>query len=194
MKSTAFNYTDILAIRQWGGRFRNRVSVYINGNMPKNLPKYFQWGLGQRIQIRVFYDDIGQTQKRAMEIPKCWNCQTFDHGWKKCPKIRKARAIYIQQINSNFNLSKDQKDHLIRNWRHKSDHCGKCRKTGHSHTVCYGTEYCRHCHTDTHASDLKNPQCTYVMQTAMATLRFEYFYQKCINYSVLSTNPSNFEN
>ena len=42
MKSNAFNHTDILAVRQCGGRLRNRVSVYINGHMPNNLPKYFQ--------------------------------------------------------------------------------------------------------------------------------------------------------
>ena len=153
MKSTAFSHTDILALRQWGGRYRNRVSIYINGDLPNDLPKFFQWGLGHSIQIRVSYDDIGQTQKRAIELPKCWNCQALDHTWRKCPKIKKARAIYIQQVNSNINLSKDHKDHLIRTWRHKPDYCGKCGKTGHSHTVCYGSEYCRHCHTDTHGSD-----------------------------------------
>ena len=182
MKTTAFKHTDILAIRQWGGRYRNRISVYINGDMPNNLPKYFQLGIGQQIQIQVSYDDVGQTQKRAMELPKCWNWQTFDYTWRHCLKIKKERAIYIQQINSNFNLSKEQKHHLIRNWRYKPDYCRKCSKTSHSHTVCYGSENCRHCHSDTQRSYLKSTQCEYVMQTAMATLRFDYFYQKCMNF------------
>ena len=45
---------------------RQIIIRLIQKNHLMDLPKYFQWGLGQRIQIRVYYDDIGQTQKRAM--------------------------------------------------------------------------------------------------------------------------------
>ena len=185
---TDWTHRDILAVKKWNKRYPNRVSCFIKGSRPKDSPSYFKWNCTEKIQLRVFHDDINETQSRMFEIPKCWNCFEIGHDVYQCSEFKAARYNYRRKINANANLSPQDREQLMMKWRFVSNRCGKCGKKGHQAFECYGSEYCNLCKCDSHRSGGKSAVCKELKKIAIATYRFNWFFQMS---SLLSFNPTN---
>ena len=176
------DYKKLLAVRKWGKKYPNRVSCYIEGSQPPNLPKTIKWRFSQPINIDVANSKISPTQERAMKIPKCWACFTIGHNFYNCPIVGKERTKYNFKINKRTDLNNKQKRELISNWKYKPNKCTKCGQIGHTFNECKNDSYCVQCNEFGHNSGSKSIQCPKLIQFAIVSLKFDRFYQKCINY------------
>ena len=174
-----FDYRDILAVKKWGNKFKGRVSCYIKGHKPPYLPKHISIRRAKRIKLRVYQDEINETQKRALEISKCYACFQYGHNVIQCPTAQKERSKYIKEIVKRINISQQKRKELIKNWRFKPKLCSNCGHKKHDQENCPNKAYCIVCEEYGHKSGKKSLECKKLITLAKATLRFDSQFKKC---------------
>ena len=174
-----FDYRDILAVKKWGNKYKGRVSCYIKGKKPEILPKHIQIGRSKSIKLRVYQDEINETQKRALEIPKCYACYQYGHNVIQCPTAQKERSKYIKEIVKRINISQSKRKELIKNWKFKPKLCPNCGQKKHESESCPNIAHCIVCDEDGHKSGKKSLECKKLITLAKATLRFDFQFTKC---------------
>ena len=165
-------------MKKWGNKFKGRVSCYIKGKKPNFLP-HIKIGRAKSIKLRIYQDEINETQKRALEIPKCYACFQYGHNVIQCPIAQKERAKYIKEIVKRINISQNKRKELIKNWKFKPKLCSNCGQKKHENETCPNVSHCIVCKEDGHKSGKKSLECKKLITLAKATLRFDYQFNKC---------------
>ena len=137
--------------------------------------------------IRVYKDDINETQQRALDLPKCSACFQYGHNTMQCPITLKERSKYIKDLVKRNDVSKTKRRELISKWRYRSKLCINYGKNRHENDVCPNQTHCIVCNCNGHQSGKKSLDCKELIKLAKATLSYDFQYNKCCNYLIYHT-------